>query len=422
LVISCPAVVLHVRDATCVPSCTACAAQVTALLSRAHAIVPAGNEGLQTSLNDQSRQRSAELTASAVESFKTAVSVLAVDIVSMLSSPDVEVRSWLSRTGRPVKLAPTVDVFRELVRRALLLPPGPFQLYRFPTAACVIAERMKIHDDASYEALLDVVRTGGEAVVWLYHAPARTDGSAWSSPDTCPVAAGGAVPASPGGPRRLHFSFPAESPVRAAAADGTSTVSSGARSAAQQADFREQLFHRNGRKWQCAACGAENADGVGIEAAHIVRRGATRRELPADVLSPWASTNGFLLCTRCHKHFDMFLWCVRPEEKVEVCNGILHGQDRGLREHFRKINGKTLLFPLSDERGDGWPAASAFAAQAELYERETVRRRRRAATHRYKCGRCGGSWKQEKSLSCHDCDRSNRERHFFTPAAAAVDH
>jgi hypothetical protein len=96
----------------------------------------------------------------------------------MRSAAEVEVRIWSSRTGRPVKIAPTVEMFRESVRRALLLPPGPFQLYRFLTEACVIAERIKVHDGASHEALLDVCRTGGEAFVWLYHAPARTAGSA----------------------------------------------------------------------------------------------------------------------------------------------------------------------------------------------------------------------------------------------------
>jgi len=51
------------------------------------------------------------------------------------------------------------------VRRAFALQADPFELYRFPMAACVIFERVKINGDVAYSGLLLLLRTEGTPTV-----------------------------------------------------------------------------------------------------------------------------------------------------------------------------------------------------------------------------------------------------------------
>lgn len=200
---------------------------------------------------------------------------------------------WLSRTGRRVQFGATLADFQEAVRRAFDLRRCMFELYRrFPSDSCVIEERIKLDTKKRYSKFRRLLRTEEAPVAWLYLVPGGSKVRAWSSPQAGPAAVDTAQDSS----------TPAAPSTASAASDVISVASSGECTGPQQAEFRLQLYRRNGKKWECAACGAQDTGGGrGIQAAHIVPHGASEEEeLPSGMYSTWDIGNGMLLCELCH--------------------------------------------------------------------------------------------------------------------------
>ena len=108
---------------------------------------------------------------------------------------------------------------------------------------------------------------------------------------------------------------------------GISVASS--RSSAQQSNFRDALFFRDGSDAVCALCGSDSD----LQAAHILPRAChdvfTTEEglfdamIAAGLVSRFDVRNGFLLCDQCHDFFDAYLWSVDSERNVVVSAALM---------------------------------------------------------------------------------------------------
>ena len=303
----------------------------------------------------------------------------------LMSSPEVEARVWMARSGVKVRLLPSFIHFQQATAAALALPLAS-RLYWLPTDS--IADRRRIADDETFQLFRDEWAGGQRPIVWAYPPP---------------------VPGAPASPEELPFA-PAE--VHTPAPPAGSSV--GTRDSRQQREFRASLESRDGKD-SCVACGHAGP----TEAAHIIRHRASPSLVRAAGLhTAWDVRNGVMLCHTCHLYFDTHFWCVGEDGKVVVAEALLADED--CERHFHPLVGLKLRHSPGDSN---WPTAATWRCQAQQFLTARAKRHEARAEREFMCEDCGSLFKRDANFRHHvkekrACDARLRhgKKLLWTPA------
>jgi 5-methylcytosine-specific restriction endonuclease McrA len=302
------------------------------------------------------------------------------------AAPRLTVRDWFVPRAATIKQPRSYAICVAAARVALGASPS-CRLYWFP-AAVEVSQRQALRDEASFARFQAYCHAAMAPELWVYDETAT--GKA-GSPATEPAVATPQQPAAP------------------------SATSGSARSSGLQANFRDMVCSRDGDT--CVFCGSSS----NLEAAHVVARDSPRAILAvAGLLSPWEPTNGILLCSTCHKYYDRSLWRVHPDGTVEVAQSLLDRPDADA-EHFRRLHGRPLRQPASEDLLAAWPPPKRWAVQSQKFEAARELRHDMLDANPEQCLRCGMLFVSADALTAHTrrpraCERrvERGQRMFFT--------
>jgi hypothetical protein len=277
----------------------------------------------------------------------------------------------VSEEPRPVRFSCATNPFRHLVaevRKLFSLGPG-VRLYHFESPEDIVFKegRSRIADDAALEAYLHK-----EAPSAVFVFPED------KSPNVSPVR---------------------DRPEHDAASGSVKTRSSQA-----QEIFRDAVVWRDGP--QCVCCGLGAAQGIGVEAAHLIAWGAVDIAHSLGLASPFEARNGITLCHGCHQGvptgFDHRWWCMRPDGVICVSADVLANPTR-CGAHAVKLaerHGQRLRRPEGAARASNWPPEALFSLRwNEFLHAEEVRK----VAAPFKCDKCLMRCKSKAGLTKHKC-------------------